>query len=492
MSKTATVPMKILFVASEVDPFMKTGGLADVAGSLPRAVHSCGHDIVIVMPAYSALLEGKHLQPHAAMTLSPSQPAQLFITQLPHSSIPVWLIHLPGLFDRPGHPYLDAQGDPWPDNAQRFGRFCQAVAMLCLDPSIMQWQPDIVHCNDWQTGLIPAWLQNKPQRPGIVFTVHNLAYQGLFGIDDFKQLDLPDSWWDYQALEFYGQFSFIKGGLVYADRLNTVSPTYAQEIQTPKFGYGLETLLQNRAHRLYGILNGIDKKKWNPGQDKLITTQYTWQRMADKVSNKQALQVQLGLTENASIPLIACISRLVEQKGIDLTIESIPELFSEDCQLVILGTGEKRFELALQRLAARYPQQLAVHLVFDERLAHQIEAGADMFLMPSRFEPCGLNQLYSQCYGTVPIVRSVGGLADTVVALTPESLADHTATGFYIEDDSSAALLAAINGALQYYADKPIWQQLQRTGMQHDFSWHARAQEYVILYQLALADRQHA
>ncbi len=471
---------------------MKTGGLADVAGSLPRALHACGQDIVVIMPAYPAITQGKHLPLRAVIPLSSSLQAQLFETHLPHSRIPVWLVHLPGLFDRPGHPYLDALGQPWPDNAQRFGRFCQVVAMLCLDPAIMQWQPDIVHCHDWQTGLIPAWLQDKSERPGMVFTIHNLAYQGLFDIDDFKELGLPDSWWDYRALEFYGQFSFVKGGLVYADRLNTVSPRYAQEIQTSEFGCGLEILLQYRTHRLYGILNGIDEAKWNPGQDKLIAAQYNWRRIGNKVTNKQALQIHMGLPEQDNIPLIACISRLVEQKGIDVIIESLPEMFAIPCQIVILGTGEKRFEQVLQGLALHYPKQLAVHVGFDERLAHQIEAGADMFLMPSRFEPCGLNQLYSQRYGTVPIVRPVGGLADTVVALTPETLANHTATGFYIEDDSATALVSTLNLALDYYADRQLWQQIQLTGMRRDFSWHTRAQEYLTLYQLALEDRQRS
>jgi starch synthase len=482
--------MKILFVASEVDPFIKTGGLADVAGGLPRALHAGGHEIVIVLPAYPALIEGKDFQPQAEISLSASQSAQLFTTHLPHSSIPVWLIHLPGLFDRSGHPYLDAQGQPWPDNAQRFGRFCQAVAMLCLDPTIMQWQADIVHCNDWQTGLIPAWLNDNGQRPACVFTIHNLAYQGVFDLDDFEQLELPAAWWDYRALEFYGQFSFIKGGLVYADRINTVSPTYAQEIQTPEFGCGLELLLQHRAQRLCGILNGIDEKKWNPGQDKLIAAHYNWRRMENKAHNKRALQARMGLPENATLPIIACISRLVEQKGIDLIIESLPEMFTLPCQIVLLGNGEKRFELALQRLAARYPQQLSLCLGFDEQLAHLIEAGADLFLMPSRFEPCGLNQLYSQRYGTVPLVRPVGGLADTVVAVTPESVANHSATGFYIDEITTKALLATVQLALAYYTDKVIWQQIQHTGMRRDFSWQARAQEYVTLYQMALADRQ--
>jgi starch synthase len=485
--------MRVLFATSEAFPLIKTGGLADVSGSLPRALLAQEHDVRLLLPAYRTVLEQlprKMLKSIATFAVG-EHVITLLETRLPRTRLKVWLVHSPALFDRPGDPYHDAYGQPWPDNDRRFLVFCQVAALLARDRCNLAWQPDILHCNDWQTGLAPALLSLERQRPATVFTVHNLAYQGLFSYASFAASGLPHYFWHYSALEFHNQWSFIKGGLVFADRLNTVSPTYAQEIQTEEFGAGLAALLQYRRNALSGILNGIDADAWNPGTDPHLVQRYNRRTLTAKTSNKLALQEQLGLTPDAAAPLLGCVGRLVEQKGIDWLLEVLPAALAQGAQLALLGSGAPEYEAALQRLARLYPSAVSVNVGYSEALAHRIEAGADLFLMPSRFEPCGLNQMYSLRYGTLPLVHRVGGLADTVVDVE----AGAEANGFVFAEPSAAALAATLARALQIYGeqhsgdDQRGWRQLQLRGMSQDFSWRSSAAAYQRLYEDALQAR---
>lgn len=488
------IPRRILYCSSEAYPLIKTGGLGDVAGSLPRALQQLGHDVRLVLPAYRDLLYNLPQHPRQlGQWQIEEQPVSLWQTTLPGSRVKTWLVDCPALFDRPGNPYHDADGEPWPDNAQRFALFDKVVALLASDQLGLDWQADIAHGNDWQCGLLPVYLNEFDRRPATVFTIHNLAYQGLFDRATFEQLGLPETLWHFTALEYYNQLSFIKGGLVYADHLTTVSPTYAREIQTPAFGQGMEGVLAHRASDLSGIINGIDTRVWNPGTDKLIVKRYNRQHLADKRFNKQALQEQFDLPQDDAVLLMGIVTRLAEQKGIDLILDSLPDLVRFPVQLVILGSGDKRYEQRLQEAVAQYPRQLALTLGYDETLAHRIEAGADLFLMPSRFEPCGLNQMYSQRYGTLPLVTPVGGLVDTVMDTrldaTGKTLQESEASGFVMSEISQAALEAAVYRAVQLYARPALWQQVQRVAMARDFSWQRSAERYSQLYEQLL--REH-
>lgn len=481
-----TKTKKILFVTSEARPLIKTGGLGDVSGALPIALKELKQDIRIILPAYREAIRRNGPYTIASLVFHPeTHPIRLLEGRLPGSDIPVWLVDIPSLFDRPGNPYLGPDGRDWHDNALRYGMFARAVTTIALNQAGLDWHPDIVHCNDWQTGLVPALLSLNSSRPATVFTIHNLAYQGIFPADQFQQLGLPGALWGMNGLEFFDQLSFIKGGLLYADMLSTVSPTYAKEICTPAFGCQLDGLLRHRADRLVGILNGADYSEWNPEHDPNLSHHYRVDALQGKAANKAALQRGLGLPRDPRIPLIGVIGRLVEQKGVDLILAVLGNLFQQSAQVVILGSGNKEFEQALVTLASHYPQRCHVKIGFSEALAHRIEAAADIFLMPSRYEPCGLNQIYSLRYGAVPIVRRTGGLADTVVDI---SAGLDTATGFVFDDPSPAALLAALQRALALYTNKPQdWQQLVRNGMNQDFSWRQSAKAYLDLYRQALA-----
>jgi len=475
---------KILFVVSEAHPLIKTGGLADVAGSLPAALASLKADVRLLLPAYpDAVARAGKLKPVVQFSVAGlASPVRLLEGRLPGTRVVIWLVDFPPAYDRPGNPYLDSRGLPWVDNAMRYALLARTAVMLALGQLSLEWRPQIVHCHDWQTGLVPALLAQKKNRPATVFTIHNLAYQGLFPRDTFNLLGLPASLWSMEGLEFYGQLSFIKGGLAFADRLTTVSPGYAREIQTPEFGAGLDGLLRRRAGRLTGILNGIDEKLWNPARDPLLAKRYSGRRLRDKVPNKLALQREFGLPEDPKTPLIGMVGRMVHQKGIDLVLETLPGLMHRPLQLVILGTGDAGYEEALRAQATRYAEQLAVRVGYDESLAHLIEAGADMFLMPSRFEPCGLNQLYSLRYGTIPIVRRVGGLADTVTGATEANLKAGKATGIVFDEARGGALLASVDRALALKKNTKRWKQMMLTGMRQNFSWRHSATEYLQLY----------
>jgi starch synthase len=480
---------KILFVTSEAHPLIKTGGLGDVSASLPAALKALGQDVRLLLPGYrDALRAAGELRLVASFPIhGGAEPVRLLEGHLPGTEVPCWFVYLPRYFDRPGHPYLAPDGHDWPDNAARFTAFCRSALTVARDRAGLAWTPDVVHCQDWQTGLVPALLARESPRPATVFSIHNLAYQGLFPWHTFLDLGLPLDLWAVDAMEFYGRFSFIKGGLVFADRLSTVSPTYAREILTPAFGFGLEGVLRLRADRLVGILNGIDYKAWNPASDPFIAQHYDAHSLDLKRLNKSALQQELGLPPEQHIPLIGMVGRLVEQKGFDLMLNALRRLMEQETlQWVVLGSGERRFEQALHQAARRYPERIAVHIGYHEALAHRVEAGVDLFLMPSRFEPCGLNQMYSLRYGTLPIVHRTGGLADTVVDATEEAMARGVATGFVFDAPTPPALSEAVTRALRLYRRPELWRRLQVTGMRQDFSWESSASHYLDLYRQAL------
>jgi starch synthase len=481
---------KILFVTSEAHPLMKTGGLGDVCGGLPQALQALGADVRLLLPAYHDTLQHTgRLKKVAQLTLPPlAQPVTLLEGKLPGTRVTVWLIDFAPAYDRPGNPYLNAHGHPWHDNAARFALLAQVAVAIARDAVGLAWRPDVVHAHDWQAGLVPALLATEATRPATVFTIHNLAYQGLFPYDTFQSLHLPASLWSLHALEFHGQMSFIKGGIAFADRITTVSPTYAREIQTPEHGYGLDGLLQHRATRLSGILNGIDAQAWNPARDPHLVSRYSLRRLTHKLPNKTALQQEFNLQVDAGVALFGMVSRMVDQKGVDLLLDALPTLMALPLQIVVLGSGEAQYEQALRAQAARYPDRLAVLAGYDEAVAHRIQAGVDFFLMPSRFEPCGLSQLYSLRYGTVPVVRRVGGLADTVVDANSMNIAAGTATGIVFEEASAEALTGAVQRALALHAERRTWKQIQLTGMHQDFSWQHSAAEYLSLYEAAIKD----
>ncbi len=499
MKKSAS--LKILFATSEAHPLVKTGGLGDVSGSLPAAIHalrsvkgseagkSHNVDIRVILPAYRQVLRnaGK-LSPVAWLAGAGTRgPVRILETRMPKTQVRTWLVDAPHHFDRDGGPYVDARGHDWPDNAERFALLARAVEGVALDQVGLGWRPDVVHCNDWQTGLVPALLADHPVRPATVFTIHNLAYQGRFPRHTLQTLGLPPQLWSMHALEFHGDIAFIKGGLVFSDWLTTVSPTYAREIRTPEFGHGLEGLLNHRAARLVGILNGADYDTWDPVHDAYIAKNYSMDDISGKQANKTALQETLGLPQDHKVPVIGSVGRLAWQKGGDVLIQALPAMAKLPLQFVLLGGGDKHQEQALVSLAKRNPERIAVRIGYDEQLAHQIEAGADMFIMLSRYEPCGLNQIYSLRYGTVPIVRRTGGLADTVVDVSDS--AGRAPTGFLFDTMSAQSFLEAVQRALSLYADEARWRELMLRGMQQDFSWQRSAREYLELYDRAITDR---
>ena len=476
--------MRVLFAASECWPLIKTGGLADVAYALPLALATAGHDLRVVLPAYRGLIDQLSSARRVGQLDIRGQVFGVVEGQLPGTALSVWLVDAPYLYARDGDPYRDASGRDFADNAWRFGCFCEAIHALALG-AIGGWRADVVHANDWQTGPALSWLSLAPQPPRRVFTIHNLAYQGYFGREAFDFLGLPSSLWNPEGVEMYGGFSFMKAGITGADVITTVSPTYASEIQTPAYGCGLDPLLRSRAARLVGIANGIDTAAWDPAHDPLLVRRYSVGSLRQgKNANKRDLQSQLALADDVDAPLIGIVTRLAEQKGSDLILGALDGLMAAHpgLQFALLASGDRAQEQAWRDAAARYPQRIGVQLRYDEALAHRIEAGADLFLMPSRFEPCGLNQMYSQRYGTVPVVRRTGGLADTVVDATDQTLADGSATGVMFNDADAGAVRWAVDRALALRADGPRWKAMQVAGMQRDFGWDQAAQRYLALY----------
>ncbi len=480
--------MRILFVSSEAHPVIKTGGLADVSGSLAITLARLGHDVRLVLPYYAQVRNHLPGLQTIARPAVPNQRGSLRILrgELPSTDgegCPLWLVDSPYHFDRHGGPYIDHNGADWPDNGERFGLFCQVGHALAQGRAGLDWRPDLVHCNDWQTGLICALLAQEPERPRTVFTIHNLAYQGLYPRSLFDFLKLPEHLWTLHGLEYHGLLSFIKGGLVFADRLTSVSPGYAREILSSAYGRGLHGVLQLRQGILHGILNGIDTNQWNPGNDPHIWQNYSVRKLARKRKNTHGLRTAFELADTPSSLLLGMVTRLVHQKGIDLVLEALPELMKRPVQLVIQGSGNSDLERALQDAQRRWPTRLRLNIGYSETTAHRIEAGADAFLMPSRFEPCGLNQMYSLRYGTPPIVRRTGGLADTVVDASPAALADGQANGFVFDEPSAEALVAAVDRAVALFERPKLWRALMRAGMKQDFSWQRSAERYLQLYE---------
>ncbi len=453
--------MKVLFCSSEVVPFAKTGGLADVSGALPLALQEQGAEVKIALPKYRGIK---------------SRGRVVKIGE----TLEVYLIENDRYFNREGL-YGNNTGD-YPDNLERFAFFCEQILHLLKERGFC---PEIIHCNDWQTALIPVYLKTKLRDDAFfsqtktIFTIHNLAYQGIFLRDRFIQTHLDERLFNKQALEFYGKVNLLKGGLVFSDFITTVSPTYAQEIQTRQFGCRLEGVLRKRREDLLGIINGIDYKLWNPAADDKIFQKFGAETLKDKYINKRKLQQELNLSPEKDVPLLGMIGRLTEQKGIDLVISCLAKISGLNLQFIILGTGEAKYHLLLEKIKQKNYGNISINLRFDSSLAHKIYAGCDMFLMPSNFEPCGLGQLISLKYGTIPIVRKTGGLADTVIDYNPDNKAGN---GLVFTKYTSREMLQALMRAIKLYKNKKEWCRLMLQAMKYDFSWETSAQKYIQLY----------
>ncbi len=479
-------PLRVLFVAPELAPWIKSGGLGEVAHSLPAALGEAGVDVRVLVPAYPPLLAAFPAARPVAEFAQPGgrlAPARLLEARA-GDGLQLLLIDCPAYYRRAGDAYLDAAGHDYADNHLRFGLLSKIAAVLGSADSPLAWRPRIVHCNDWPGGLAPAWLRfAKGSKAATVMTVHNLAFQGLFAPETVEELGLPLQAFAVDGVEFWGRLSFMKAGLQCADRLTAVSPRYAEEIQDEAFGYGLAGLLRWRRADLTGILNGIDTRAWDPAADPYLPHHYEFAHMRGKEANKAVLRQRLGLATDSAAPLLGVVSRITHQKGLDLLADIADELARLPAQLAVLGTGERALEARLAGLAERRPGQFAVAIGFDEELAHLIEAGADIFLMPSRFEPCGLNQMYSLRYGTPPVVRTTGGLADTVVDCSETGLMDGTANGFRFGPPTGEALLQAIRRAVSVWNDRTRWRTLQKNGMGRDYGWAQTAARYRALYE---------
>ena len=480
--------MRILHVASEIFPLVKTGGLADVLGSLPPALVKRGLDVRILLPGLPGVLDGiVDFKP--VLRIGPifgAAVVTLGIGRLPGSQLQAYVIEAPYLYRREGNPYVGPDGHDWSDNHRRFGLLGWVAAHLAAGELDPDWLPDIVHAHDWHAGLVPAYIE---QNPGLktpsVFTIHNLAFRGIFPMECHHDLGLPMRKLTPHGLEFHGKISFMKSGLVYANRITTVSPNYAREICTPEFGCGLDGVLRDRGADLTGILNGVDYEVWNPAAAE-IASPYTADNLAGKKACKLALQKEFGLSVQAEGPLFAVVSRLTSQKGMDLLLAVLPELLREGAQLVVLGSGDGDLETGFRYAASVNPENVAVHIGYDESMSHRFMAGADVLLVPSRFEPCGLTQLYALRYGTLPLVRRVGGLADTVVDVNDENLASDRATGFVFEEATRHSLGERIHQACACYRNTEVWAQVQKRAMLQDFSWDDSAAHYEELYRSLL------
>jgi starch synthase len=463
---------------------VKTGGLGDVAGALPTALRQIGLDARVLLPGYPAVLAALSGARSAADidVIARLPAAHLLEAELPQG-VPAWIVDCPALYDRDGGPYQDAAGADWEDNPLRFGLLSRAAALLASRRGPVPWRAQLVHANDWQTGLAPAYaaLTNDRATPSII-TIHNVAFQGIFAPHWVADVGLPAASFAVDGVEYHGRFSFLKAGIFYADAITTVSPTYAEEIQHEAMGMGMHGLLAARRDRLTGILNGIDTTVWDPANDTSIPERYDAATLDRKAVNKKALQSRFGLDPHRDIPLLGAVTRLTTQKGLDLLLDIADAVLALPAQIVIVATGDKELEQRVLALTAARPGQLASFIGFDETLAHLVEAGADAFVMPSRFEPCGLNQMYSQRYGTPPIVHATGGLVDSVVDCTSKTLADGTATGFKFFAPSAEALMDAIARCVAAYRDPAAWRELQRNGMARDFSWNAAARAYAKVY----------
>jgi len=474
--------LRTLLCSSEAVPFAKTGGLADVAGALPKALVKLGHDVRLMLPKYGSIDAGKIASESAGPPIEVHLGGRSVRVGIETSdAIPgvvTYLVDCPEYFDRDG---LYGQSD----DAERFALFCRAALEFLRAGD---WKPDVIHGNDWQTALVPVFLKTiyagDPALSGIgtLHTIHNLAYQGIFPPLALDAVGLDRSFLTMDRLEFYGQANFLKGGLVFADLLNTVSEKYAEEIQTPEYGERLEGILAKRRGSLFGILNGLDYEAWNPATDTFIAANYSGDHLGPKAANKAALQKQMNLPERPEVPLFGIVSRLAGQKGLDVLSEALPHLLTLDVQFALLGTGEQHYHDLLSRIAGQHPDKAAVALTFDNALAHQIYAGCDMFLMPSYYEPCGLGQMISLRYGTIPVVRETGGLADTIADFDPKT---GEGNGFSFADHSEVALLGAMARGIEVMRNPRVWDRLVQNAFASNFSWERSAEAYADLYQRA-------
>lgn len=484
--------LRVLFVTPECAPLAKVGGLADVSAALPAALCQAGVDIRVLLPGYSGVLaRADHKRPLAEALSRGTASAPRLLEGRLASGVPLMIVDQPAAYARSGGPYQNEAGEDWPDNAMRFGLLSRVAALLASSASPLSWRPHVVHLHDWPAALAAAYLRyGDGARAASLVTVHNLAFQGNYDRGTLAALDLPPQSFAPDGLEFHGRLSFLKAGLFYADGITTVSPTYAREIQTEARGAGMHGLLQQRRGALHGIVNGIDTREWNPETDAHLPLHYSRDALHNKGRIKRALREQLKLAtaSDDDLPLLGIVGRLTHQKGADLLIAAAAELASF-AQLVVLGAGQREHEEALRALAARHPGRIAVTIGFDEALAHWIEAGADLFLMPSRFEPCGLNQMYSQRYGTPPVAHATGGLVDTIVDCTSAALDAGTATGFLFREATAAALCSAVRRAVAAYRRPDTWRMLQQNGMSQDFSWTASARQYAAVYRQLAAGR---
>ncbi|MEJ8839619.1 glycogen synthase GlgA [Ramlibacter sp. AN1133] len=481
--------MKILFATPECAPYVKTGGLGDVSAALPAMLAQLGHDVHLLMPAYRGMKvsgeigDGVDLPPYSHWPAAQLVPVKIA------NGVTLLLLACPALYQRPGGPYVDASGRDYLDNAMRFGLLSRVAAQLgTVHSPLRGWTADVVHANDWPTGLAPLYLAqsrmiapHEPTAAGIL-TIHNLAFQGVFPMGEADALGIPHPWRGMEGVEFWGDLSMLKAGIQFADAITTVSPTYAREIQTAEHGVGFDGILRARASRLRGILNGIDRKLWDPSQDALLPQRFSRKELEGKAQCKAVLQQRVGLAADKAAPLFAVVSRLTAQKGIDIVLDALPALVKAGGQLVVLGQGVPELQAALAEAARKHPRQVAVTLGFDEGLAHLIEAGADAFLMPSRFEPCGLNQMYSQAYGTPPIVAPVGGLLDSVTDATADPA---HGSGFVMKSCDAAGLGDALARALAAWKQPQQWRRIQSNGMARDFGWEDSALQYIDVYRAA-------
>jgi starch synthase len=481
--------MRILQVSAELFPLLKTGGLADVAGALPAALGAQGCAVRALLPGFPAVVAGLRAPEKVGSFTTPwGEGVDIVLGELPGlgtagGALQAYVLMAPGLYDRPGNPYHDTQHNPYADNHRRFAALAWGAAHLAygLDAG---WSPQLVHCHDWHAGLAPACMAywDSPHRVPTLFTIHNLAYQGCFAATCFADLGLPASAFGVNGLEFYGQVSFMKAALVYADHISTVSPSYAREIQTPEQGFGLDGLLRSRAAQLSGILNGVDGSVWDPGHDALLAHPFDGRKLTGKALNKAALQTETGLDLLPDAPLFSLVGRLTEQKGLPLVLGGVEEVVGGGGQLLVLGSGDTALEHALAAQAQAHPGRMAVRLDYDEALAHRIFGGSDVTLVPSRFEPCGLTQLYGLKYGSLPLVRRVGGLADTVVDTDLESLDDRSATGFVFDNFDTTDYRRAVRRAFALYRRRADWSRVRQNGMRIASGWEQSALLYRDLY----------
>lgn len=481
--------MKILFVCAELAPYVTAGGLGDVARALPRALLAQGHDVRLALPCYKRLpaeMTGKHFCLVVADMGAKTSHGAMRVSTFPETDAPMYLIEHEGYFGRE-HLYGDGANE-YEDNAERFCFFCLGVLHGVAQTG---WRPDVVHCHDWHTAAMPAFIKTRvahtPAWRGMptLYTIHNLAYQGRYKAKYLPFTGLSPNLFTPECLEFCGDLNLMKAGIAFASRINTVSPTYAEEIQTPRFGEGLEGFLRTRTKSLSGILNGVDYDVWNPAKDSLIPAKYSRADLAGKKTCKKALQKAFGLPVK-DVPVMGMVSRLYWQKGIDLVMEALPELLKMDLQLIILGTGDPKFEKALQEATKVHSNKMSAAVRFDIELSHLVEAGSDFFLMPSHFEPCGLSQLYSLAYGTIPVVRKTGGLADSVRHISEANLRTERATGIVFKEETPEAVVSAVRQALELYKSKNTLREVQATGMSMDFSWYSSAEAYGRLYRQAM------